>query len=100
MGKVKYNPSYSGLAALMNGPEMQAVMRQIAEKGVPFARSISPVRTGEYAGSFSVQVRAHGGVHGDRAEAKIINDSEHSTEVEWRDGYHVLNRTAEALGSL
>lgn len=100
MGKITYKPSYTGLRALMNGPEMQAMLRQVAEKGVPFAQSVSPARTGEYRGSFRVETRANGGVHGDRAEAKIINDSPHAARVEWQDGYHVLNRTAAALGSL
>lgn len=97
---IKYKPSYQGTGELMNGPEMQEVLRQIAEKGMAYAIGIAPEKTGDYKEHFSVQVRDHGGVHGDRAEAKIVNDSAHSTEVEWRDGYHTLNRTAEQLGTL
>jgi len=100
MGKIRYTPDRAGLGRLMNGPEMQQMLRGIAEKGVPYAESISPERTGEYRASFSVEVRSHGGVHGDRAEAKIVNSSPHAARVEWQDGYHVLNRTAEHLGSL
>jgi hypothetical protein len=97
---ITYKPDYAGLGKLMNGPEMQAMLRRVAEKGVPFARSISPVDTGEYEASFTVETRSHGGIHGDRAEAKIVNSSPHAARVEWQDGYHVLNRTAQALGSL
>lgn len=109
MAGIRYTPNLPGVSALMNGPEVQAILRQVALKGAEYARSIAPVRTtqlkrqpppGDYKEHFSVQVRAHGGVHGDRAEAKIVNDSGHATAVEWVDGYHVLNRTAAHLGSL
>jgi hypothetical protein len=98
--KITYKPSYAGTGALMNGPEMQEMLRQKAVKGMEYAIGIAPERTGDYKEHFSVEVRDHGGVHGDRAEAKIVNDSDHATEVEWRDGYHVLSRTAGQLGSL
>jgi len=97
---IRYKPSYGGLGALMNGPEMQEMLRKVAEKGLAYAQSISPDRTGEYRASFGVEVRSHGGIHGDRAEAKIVNSSPHAARVEWEDNYHVLNRTAEALRSL
>lgn len=115
MGQIKYKPSYPGLRALMNGPEMQAMLRQVAEKGKTYAESISPVgvppedrHPGEYKASFAVDARANGGVHGDRAEAKIVNTSVYAAALEWGNGayppyahgYHVLNRTAAALGSL
>jgi hypothetical protein len=97
---VRYRANYQGTGELMNSPEMVAVMRQVAEKGVPFARSISPVDTGEYEASFEVTSQSHGGVHGDRAEAQIVNTSDHAARVEWQDNYHVLARTADALGTL
>jgi hypothetical protein len=97
---VRYKADYKGTGELMNGPEMQAVLRQIAEKGKAFAESISPERTGEYKASFEVTSRSHGGVHGDRAEAQIVNTSDHAARVEWQDNYHVLARTADALGTL
>jgi hypothetical protein len=97
---VRYRPDYAGTRKLMNSPEMVEVMRQVAGKGIAFAQSISPERTGEYKESFEVTSRAHGGVHADRAEAQIVNTSAHAAHVEWQDGYHVLGRTAEALGTL
>jgi hypothetical protein len=104
---VRYRPNYAGTGELMNSPEMVEVMRQIAEKGKAFAESIAPVgdprtdpHAGEYKASFEVTAQAHGGVHGDRAAAQIVNTSAHAAHVEWQDGYHVLERTAEALGTL
>lgn len=97
---VSYKADYNGTSGLANSPEMVALMRQVAQKGIPFAQSISPVRTGEYKESFEVTAAAHGGVKGDRAAAQIVNTSGHAAGVEWRDGYHVLARTAEALGTL
>lgn len=112
---IRYTASYSGLRQVMNSPEMQAVMRQVAEKGADYARGIAPVgdpridrHSGDYAASFEVSVQANGGFHGDRAEARITNTAEYAAAVEWGDGAfppyrhgrHVLARTASALGSL
>jgi hypothetical protein len=96
----RYTASYSGLGELMKGPEMQAVMQQVAEKAMGFAIDISPERTGEYKSSFEVTVSAAGGPKGDRAEAQLMNTSDHAVNVEWQDNYHVLGRTLDALGSL
>lgn len=115
MAGIRYKASYAGTSALMNGPEMQEMLRGIAEKGKTYAESIAPVgvppedrHPGEYKTSFEVQVRSHGGVHGDRAEAKIVNTAVYAAALEWGNGafppfahgYHVLNRAAQALGSL
>lgn len=97
---VRYKADYQGTGKLMNGPEMQEMLRQVAEKGKAFAESIAPVDTGEYKSSFEVTSRSHGGVHGDRAEAQIVNTSPHAAHVEWQDNYHVLARTADALRTL
>ncbi|HEX4018182.1 MAG TPA: HK97 gp10 family phage protein [Frankiaceae bacterium] len=101
-----YTPNIAGTGRLMRGPEMQRLMREIAEKGMEYARGISPVgdpRTdphpGEYRDSFSVTVRANGGVHNDRAEAMIVNSSPHAVLVEALDGYHVLARMLDAMQS-
>lgn len=96
---VRYTPDIAGTGRLMKGPEMQEMVRSAAEKGKAFAESISPVETGEYKSSFRVEVTAHGGtgVGGDRAQANLINDSDHATDVEWVDNYHVLARTADYI---
>lgn len=97
---VRYTASYTGLGELMRGEEMQAVMREVAEKGMEFAQSIAPVHTGEYLDSFEVTVTGEGGPAGDRAEAQIVNTSDHAVEVEWQDGHKVLTRTLGALSAL
>jgi len=105
----RYTASYPGLRELMKGPEMQAVVREVAEKGKAFAESIAPVgdprtdpHAGEYKASFEVTVTASGGVSPPdaRAEAQLVNTSGHAARVEWQDGYHVLARTLDALSSL
>lgn len=114
MGTVRYKASYPGTGQLMNGPEMQEVLRQVAEKGKAFAEGISPVgnppdpHPGEYKASFEVTTQSHGGLKGDRAEAQIVNTSEYAAALEWGNsahppfahGYHVLGRTAGQLGAL
>ena len=104
---VRYVGSYKGIGELMNSPEMVSVMRQVAEKAKPFAESIAPVgdprtdpHAGEYKASFEVTAQAHGGPDGDRAEARLVNTSDHAVNVEWQDGYHVLARTLDAMGTL
>jgi hypothetical protein len=96
---IRYQPvSYAKFNPLLNTPELEEVLRQIAEKGMAYAVSISPEHTGEYKASFSVETGVHGGPHGDRAEAQIVNSSDHAVNVEWQDNYHVLSRTAAQLG--
>lgn len=97
---LRYTASYSGLRELMRGQEMQQVMREVAEKGMEYAISISPEHTGEYRSSFEVTVSADGGVipPGARAEAQLVNTSDHAVNVEWQDGHHILTRTLDYLG--
>lgn len=93
--------NYSGLRQIMKSEEMQAVLREVAETAQEFAESISPVKSGEYARSFEVTVTGEGGVlpPGARAEAQLINTSDHAVDVEWRDGFHVLGKTLDYLES-
>lgn len=97
---VRYSADYEGTGELMRSPEMQAVVREVAEKAMAYAESISPEYTGEYKASFEVTVTDRGGLRNDRAEAQLVNTSDHAVNVEWQDGYHVLTRTLGALGTL
>lgn len=97
---ISYKRDEAGTRELMNGPEMQAVMRQVADEAMPRAVALAPVRTGEYKSSFSVLVHEGGGIHHDRAEALIINDSAHAVLVEDWDEFHTMRDAAEALGGL
>lgn len=96
----RYKPDYKGTGELMNGPEMQAVMREVALAGMASAVAAAPVRTGDYKSSFRVTAGSHGGVHHDRAEARVVNDSDHSVLVEWVDEFHTLRDAAEELRAL
>ena len=96
----RYKADYAGTRRLMNSPEMQAVMLAVAEEGMAAAVGLAPERTGEYKSSFSVLVHEGGGVHHDRAEALIINDSPHSVLVEDWDEFHTLKDAAAELRAL
>lgn len=106
---VRYKADYAGTRELMNSPEMQSVLREVAGKGMANAAGRAPVRQpryrtpqhpgGEYKASFHVEVHAGGGVHHDRAEALIVNDSGHAVLVEWHDEFHTLRDAAEELGA-
>lgn len=94
---VDYRKDISGTNELMTGPEMVALMAAAAEKGKEYARSISPRRTGDYADSFRVETTAKGGPKHNRAEARLVNDSDHAADVEWRNhgGERILGRTVD-----
>lgn len=102
---VRYKPDHAGIGALLTSSEMQDVVRQVAEKGADYARTIAPIggprdpARGEFKASFSVDVVVNGGLKGDRAEARITNSSEHERLTDVFDGYHVLADTAEWLGA-
>jgi hypothetical protein len=94
---VDYRPDIRGTNDLMTSPEMVALMAAAAEKGKGFAKSISPRRTGDYADSFKVETTTKGGPKHNRAEARLVNDSDHAADVEWRnhDGERILGKTVD-----
>ncbi len=74
-----YNPpSDADYKDMMTSREMTSVVDAAAQAGADHARSVSPVDTGEYRDSFSVET----GVVGDRVEARIVNDAPHAIVVE------------------
>jgi hypothetical protein len=78
----------------MRSVEMQELVRQVALGAMAFAVENSPERTGEYKSSFEVQVSDRGGPPGKpRAEAVLVNTSDHAVNVEWQDNFLVLTRT-------
>jgi hypothetical protein len=106
---VRYRPDYAGTRQLMNGAEMQAMLRGVGEEVMARAVSAAPVyegkprrgvTPGEYKGAFHVEVHANGGIHEDRAEALVINDSGHSVLVEDWDEFHTLRDAAAELEAL
>jgi hypothetical protein len=97
MAKPTYRPDFGAFRRFMNGPEIQAVMVQIAEKGKTYAEQISPTETGDYRSHFHAEPVDHAGPRGDRAGARLYNDSDHAPAVEWRWGYRVLGRTVDHM---
>lgn len=69
-----------------------------AERGKKWAEANSPVRTGEYQGSFEV-VPADVTVAGEtRKGARLVNTSDHAKWVEWgRGAKHVLARSVDVI---
>ena len=95
---IRYEPDIAGVGRVMRGPEMQAMLAARARRGQAYAQGISPVDTGDYAASFHVEVSARGtGRWADRAEARLVNRSEHATLVEWANGARVLGRTVDHI---
>ena len=95
--KPTYRADIGAFRKFMNSPGIQAVMVKVAEKGKAYAEQISPVETGDYHGHFHVEPVDHAGLRGDRAGAKLYNDSDHAAAVEWRLKYRVLGRTVDHM---
>jgi hypothetical protein len=91
--------SIAGTNELMNGAEMVAVLRAAAEDGALYAAGIAPRDTGEYAESFRVESSTKAGPKHDRAEARLVNDSDHARQVEFvnNGGERVLGRTVDHI---
>jgi hypothetical protein len=88
-----------GTGQLLRSPEMMNMVYDFAREGMRFAQDISPRRTGEYRDSFRVEgghivrMEDEAGHITYRAAARLINDSEHAADVEWRWNHHILDRT-------
>lgn len=100
--KIRYEKNIAGVNELMNGPEMVALLARVAESGGKYAAGISPHGTsiGEhYADSFRVETSTKSGPKHDRAEARLVNDSDHATAVEYinHGGERVLGRTVDYI---
>jgi hypothetical protein len=98
-GGIRYESNISGTNDLMTSEEMLALMVAAAQAGMSYAQRISPVDTGEYVESFRVEGEIRGGPARNRAEARLVNDSDHAADVEWRNhgGERVLGRTVDAI---
>lgn len=96
---VRYEPDHRGMTELLTGPAMRAIVTETAERIAAHARSIAPVRSGEYVGSISVEVDTGGARH-DRAVGYVVASSDHAAAVEWgtsdTPAFHVLQRSIDA----
>lgn len=81
--------SYEGIGQLLRSPEMLAEMERRARKVKDRCIETAPVggrkdpHRGRYKDSFSVYTEPLGGIHKDRAEAGVINDSPEALYVEY-----------------
>lgn len=91
--RVTYKPNFKDTGRLLRSTGMQQMCVAAATNGQGYAKSISPVESGEYRGRFQIVPLAVAGPHHDRAGARLMNYSDHAAAVEWRLGYHVLGRT-------
>jgi len=109
----KFTPSYSGLGALLRGPEMQAEMKSRAEKieaaaiaGAPTGDAAKGDRhPGEYKASFTSGSDVRHTDKGTRAVGYVRNSAPHAAAVEYgyrgrsaREGqaaHHTLGRAID-----
>jgi len=95
---VRCEPDIAGLGRVMRGPEMQAMLAAHARRGQAYAQGVSPVDSGDYVSAFHVEASARGtGRWSDRAEARLVNTSQHASLVEWANGARVLGRTVDHI---
>jgi len=85
-------PSPRDLDALASTREMQGAVETNAERGWEHAQSIAPKDSGHYADSFRVEAAP-----GKTAAARLVNDADYAAHVEWKNGDHVLSRTADFI---
>jgi len=92
-----YEPDSKGLAQAARSKDMQRAMTGLARAAVAGVRSISPVVTGEYAGSFQVvETMARAGWRNEpRAAARIENTAPHASAVERK--YKILSKAASII---
>lgn len=87
-----YRTDVAGMAAFLQDRSIfEGVLTEVAESIKTEAERTAPVRTGNYASSFSVSVSVEptfGGKFGDvpRVVARVTNDSPHAGFVEYGNG--------------
>ncbi len=113
MARVTYRPPRRRFADVANGREIRTSLRRVVEGGQRFAESISPVDTGRYKASFKVVDTESGQLAGRgptgaifTAAVELRNSVPYAVFVERGNGtgkfrgYHVMQRTLEALKAL
>lgn len=118
MARVKYTPPKKRFADVANGREIRRSLRRVAEGGKAYARSISPVDTGQYRdgtitpGGFHIIETTSAQLAGRgpsgaivTAAVDLVAAAPHAVYVERGNGrgfrgYHIMQRTLEALKSL
>lgn len=106
MAGPKYNLDRVGFREhLLNAPWMVELMKERAEAGKAYAESVAPDAPpyGEgYIASFEVEAGINGGVHHDRAYAKLSNADDAAVFVEYgterQSAQHVLISALDVMG--
>lgn len=98
----RYVMDHIGTGKLLRSPGMHNMVYDFAVEGMRYAKDISPRRTGDYRDSFRVEgghivVMTTDGHTTHRAAARLINDSDHAADVEWRWNHHILGRTIDRI---
>ena len=93
-----FKPNYAGIGEMLRSEFMEAEMRRRAElvKGVCEATApYDPDPDGDvhYRDAFRVDSARDGGVHKDRAEARVVNDHPKSFQIEMGTGETPKHRT-------
>lgn len=106
MAGPKYTLDRAGFQEhLLNAPWMVELMKKRAEEGKAYAISVAPDAPplGEgYIASFEVESGTHGGVHHDRAYARLSNADDAARFIEWgterKHAHHVLISALDVMG--
>lgn len=92
---------------VLNAEWMVTEMRERAERGAEYARSIAPVdesgpHPGRYRDSIETDSGTHGGIHHDRAYGVVRATAPESVYVEFgterADGQHVIAKALDMMG--
>lgn len=101
MADVEYKPDHKGIAQLLVSPGMHRLVTERARAGMAYAISISPDAPpyGEgYIASFAVEPGLVVNEAGSRrAAARLVNNSDHATLVEYANGERILGRTVDHI---
>ena len=101
-----YTPDQAGMSEFLNSRMLRDVVVDSADKILARAIALSPVGSltegdehpGLYISSWKIRDHKFGGIHNDRVEAIVYNDSIDAFWVEFghygREPYHVLRRAA------
>lgn len=105
---VEFEMDRNGMRKVAGGAELRLAVGIIARKGLAYAESIAPERTGDYKRSFDVVMSRVVVAGMRRVAAKLVNTDPAAAAIEW--GAHVgggetpahrtLGRTLAFLGSV
>lgn len=101
MADVEYKPDHKGIAKLLVSPEMHKLVGDAARRGLPYAISISPDAP-PYGEGYIAELDVETGLTvkeggNRRAAARLVNNSDHATLVEFANGERVLGRTVDVI---